>query len=46
MQAEFLALWRKDGRIDDMVENWQCAIDALCAVFAPQREELGLHLRS
>ena len=32
MQAEFLALWPKDNRIDDMVEDWRATLDALCAL--------------
>ena len=29
MQAEFLALWKQDNRIDAMVADWRAAIDAL-----------------
>lgn len=29
MQAEFLALWPKDDRVDAMIDDWRAAIDAL-----------------
>jgi dienelactone hydrolase len=32
VQAEFLALWRKDPGIDAMVADWQATIDALVAL--------------
>jgi dienelactone hydrolase len=32
MQAEFLTLWPKDDRIDEMVEDWRVTLDSLCAI--------------
>lgn len=41
MQAEFLALWKRDGRIDDMVADWRGVIDALGAVDGIDVSSLG-----
>lgn len=32
MQAEFLALWQHDGRVDDMVADWRAVMDVLVAL--------------
>jgi dienelactone hydrolase len=41
MQAEFLALWPKDDRIDDMVEDWRGVLDALCATGDVEPSAIG-----
>ena len=41
MQAEFLALWKRDGRIDDVVADWRAVIDALVAFDEVDASALG-----
>lgn len=41
MQAEFLALWRKDDRIDAMVADWRAAIDALTRMDEVEPSAIG-----
>ena len=41
MQAEFLALWKADGRVDDMVADWRGVIDALLALEGIDVSALG-----
>jgi len=42
-QAEFLAMWRQDTRIDAMVGDWQAAIDALLALGEFDAARIGWH---
>jgi len=41
MQAEFLALWPKDDRIDAMVADWRAAIDALVRMDEVEPSAIG-----
>jgi dienelactone hydrolase len=41
MQAEFLAMWKEDPRIDAMVADWRGAIDALVELDAVDAAAIG-----
>jgi dienelactone hydrolase len=41
MQAEFLAMWIEDNRIDAMVADWRAAIDALIASCGMEPAAIG-----
>lgn len=41
VQAEFLAMWEQDPRIDAMVADWRAAIDALVALDDVEPEAIG-----
>jgi dienelactone hydrolase len=41
MQAEFLALWRNDDRIDAMVADWRAAVDALVGMDEVAPDAIG-----
>ena len=41
MQAEFLAMWKEDNRVDAMVADWRAAIDALIASCGMEPTAIG-----